>query len=160
MGQVNYSQEIKANLEEVWAVVSDVTRLPDWTYKEGRFPYMVEGKYGSDQKEGIGTIWVGLSVDGQKATQKVTAWNPPKKLTYELQEMDNAPLKMTQINTFDLESTADGTKVTWLVNWELTGGFSLTSLLIRFTGNGAFEEMMVGSLENLARLLEEKSAVN
>ncbi len=153
MGQVIFSQEIKAKPEQVWAIISDVTQLPAWAYKEGRFPYTVEGKYGNSQTEGVGTIWIGISVDGQKATQKVTVWQPPKKLAYELQEMDNAPLKMTQVNSFDLAETPNGTKVTWQVDWELTGGFSLTSLLLRFTGNGSFEEMMAGSLENLARLM-------
>ena len=52
----------------------------------------------------------------------------------------------------------NGTKITWSVDWELTGGFSLSSLLVRFTGNGAFEEMIAGSLENLKDLIENALA--
>ena len=78
-----------------------LARLPEWAYQDGRFPYPVEGKYGSDQKEGVGTIWIGVSGDGQEATQKITAWEPPKTLSYELQEMENAALQMAQSNTFD-----------------------------------------------------------
>lgn len=158
MSRVSYSEEIQATPEQVWTILSDVTRLPDWTYAEGRFPYPVEGKYGSEQKEGPGTIWIGVSSDGQTATQKVTAWEPGKKLVYELQEMENAPLQMTQTNTFDLEAIEDYTKVTWTLDWELTGGFSLSKLLIRLTGSGAFEEMIAGSLENLKQLVEEETA--
>ena len=122
--RVVHSQQINATPEQVWAVLSDVTRLPDWAYKDGRFPYPVEGKYGSDQTEGEGTVWIGVSADGQVATQKITAWNAPHKLAYELQETENAPLQMAQTNTFELEPGGDSTTVTWMVDWELTGGFS------------------------------------
>lgn len=156
MGHVSYTKQIKATPEQIWTTLVDVTRLPDWAYTEGRFPFPVEARYGSDQKEGPGTIWIGVSEDGQTATQKITVWEPNKKLTYELQAMDNAPLEMAQTNTFELVPGSDHTQLTWIVDWELTGGFSLGSLLLRFTGNGAFEEMIAGSLENLKRLLEEE----
>nr|BAL58017.1 hypothetical protein HGMM_F53H06C15 [uncultured Chloroflexota bacterium] len=158
MGRVSYSEEIKATPEQVWTILSDVTRLPDWAYTGGRFPYPVEGKYGSEQKEGPGTIWIGVSADGQTATQKITVWEPAKKLVYELQQIENAPLPMQQTNTFELEPVGDHTRVTWTVDWQVTGGFSLQSLLIRLTGNGAFEEMIAGSLENLKHLVEEEIA--
>ena len=38
MGRVSYSETIKASPEQVWAILADVTRLPDWAYTEGRFP--------------------------------------------------------------------------------------------------------------------------
>jgi uncharacterized protein YndB with AHSA1/START domain len=158
MGHVSCSEEIKATPEQVWGVVTDATRLPEWAYKEGRFPYPVEGKYGSEQREGLGTLWVGVSADGQMATQKIIEWEPPRKFAYELQEMANAPLQMAQMNTFELEPAGEMTRVTWSVDWQLTGGFSLSSLLIRFSGNGAFEEMMAGSLENLKKLVEQEAA--
>ncbi len=158
MGHVTYSDTIKATPEQIWAVLSDVTRLPDWAYTEGRFPYPVEGKYGGDQTEGAGTIWIGVSADGQTATQKITDWQTNSRLTYELQETENAPTQMAQSNTFKLEANGEETQVTWLVDWELTGGFSFSSLLIRFTANGAFEEMMAGSLDNLKHLLAQENS--
>jgi uncharacterized protein YndB with AHSA1/START domain len=156
MGHVQYSEEIKATPEQVWVIIADVTRLPDWSYKKGRFPYLVEGKYGSDQREGVGTTWIGVATDGQVAKQAITAWEPPRKLVYELQEMEHAPLQMSQTNTLDLEPVGDMTKITWSVDWKLTSGFSLNSLLLWFTGNGAFEEMIAGSLENLKELIEKE----
>ncbi len=157
MGHASYTKRIKATPEQIWGILSDVTRLPDWAYTEGRFPYPVEGKYGSDQTEGPGTIWIGISEDGQMATQQITTWEANKKLGYELQEMDNAPLQMAQTNSFELEVADDYTQVIWTVDWELTGGFSLSSLLFRFTGNSAFEDMMAGSLENLKQLVENEA---
>lgn len=157
MGHVSYTQEIKATPEQIWAVLAEATRLPQWAYKEGRFPYPVEGKYGSEQTAGVGAIWIGVSTDGQQATQKITIWEPNHKLAYELQQMENAPLPMAQSSTFMLEPAGEVTKITWAVDWELTGGFSLNKLLIWFTGNGAFEEMIAGSLENLKTLVESES---
>lgn len=158
MGQVSYSEYIEATPEQVWSVLTDVTRLPDWAYTEGRFPYPVEGHYGSEQKEGPGTVWVGVAADGQRATQEVIVWQPGEKLVYELRGTEHAPLEMTQANTFDLEAVNGGTQITWTLDWELTGGFSLRSLLIRLTGNGAFEEMIAGSLENLKQVVEAETA--
>lgn len=156
MGHVSYSEEINATPEQVWAIISDVTRLPDWAYQERGQNYPVEGKYGSDQHEGIGTIWVGVSADGQTATQKITAWEPPTTLAYQLEAMENAALNMSQTSTFTLEPAGNGTKVTWAVDWQLGGGFSLNKLLLWFTGNSAFEEMIAGSLENLKALIEQE----
>ena len=157
MGKVSYSEEIQATPEQVWAVLSDVTRLPDWAYSEGRFPHLVEGQYGSEQHQGVGTIWVGTSADGQTARQKITTWDPPYKLAYELDHMENAAVNMRQTNLFELEPVATGTRVTWSVDWQLTG-FSLNSLLLRLTGGGAFEEMIAGSLEQLKQLIEQEVA--
>lgn len=156
--RVTYTETITASPQQIWKIIADVTRLPEWAYKEGRFPYPVEGKHGSDQTEGEGTIWVGVAADGQIATQKITAWQPPHKLAYELQESEHAPLQMAQTNSFELEPSGETTQVTWTVDWELTGGFSLSSLLARFTAGGAFEEMMAGSLENLKQLVESEAA--
>ena len=158
MGQVTRAIDINATPERVWDILTDATRLPDWAYKEGRFPYPVAGKYGSDQTEGVGTIRLGEAADGQVARQKITVWEPPRQLVYELQETENAPLQMAQINRFELEPGDAGTRITWTVTWELTGGFSISALVMRFTANGAFEEMMAGSLENLKQLTENDAA--
>ena len=154
MGQLSNSILISATAQQVWAILSDVTRLPEWSYKEGRFPYPVEGRYGSDQTEGEGTLWVGIATDGQQATQKVTVWEPHHKLAFEQQATENAPLQLSQTSTFSLEPAGDQTEVTWSVDWEIGGGFSLNRLLLWFTGNSAFEEMMTGSLDNLKTLIE------
>jgi uncharacterized protein YndB with AHSA1/START domain len=159
MGRVSYAEEIKATPERVWSILADPTRLPDWAFTEGRFPYPVEGRFGSEQREGIGTIWVGVSGDGQIATQKVTVWEPAYRLGYELQQMEHAALQMAQSNNFELEPTDNGTRVTWTVDWKLTGGWSLNAIIIRLTGNGVFEEMIAGSLENLKKVVEGEEKI-
>ena len=152
--RVSYSEEIKATPEQVWAVLTNVARLPDWAFTEGRFPFPVEGRYGSEQREGPGTLWIGIAGDGQIATQKITIWQPPQKLAYDLQDTENAALQMAQTCIFELEPVNGGTRVTWTVIWNLIGGWSLNAILIRLTGNGVFEEMIAGSLENLKRVVE------
>jgi uncharacterized protein YndB with AHSA1/START domain len=159
MGRVSYAEQINATPAQVWAVLSDVKRLPDWAFTEGRFPYPVEGRYGNEQHEGVGTIWVGVSADGQTATQKITDWQPPHRLAYELQQMENAALQMAQTCVFDLEPSNAGTRITWTVDWKLIGGWSLNAILIRLTGNGVFEEMIAGSLEKLKQVVEGEAQV-
>lgn len=159
MGRVTYAEEIKATPEQVWAVLTNVTRMPEWAFTEGRYPYPVEGRYGSEQHQGPGTLWVGVSADGQTATQKITLWEPPHKLIYELQQMENASLQMAQTNLFELEPSSAGTRVVWTVDWKLIGGWSLNAILIRLTGNGVFEEMIAGSLENLKKVVEGEARI-
>ena len=72
--------------------------------------------------------------------------------------MEHTPLPMTQTNTFELEAIEDATRITWTVEWELSGGFSLYKLLLRFSAGSAFEGMIAGSLANLKRLVEEETA--
>jgi uncharacterized protein YndB with AHSA1/START domain len=153
---VTYSETINASPEQVWAVLSDVTRLPDWAYKERGQNYPLEGKYGGEQHSGVGTLWVGTSADGQTATQKVTVWEPPTRLVLELQTIENSVQPMSQVSTFELEEANGATVVTWTVDWQLTGGFSLSKILIWFTGGGTFEEMMAGSLENLKQMFQAR----
>jgi uncharacterized protein YndB with AHSA1/START domain len=160
MGHVTYTEQIEATPEQIWPILTDISRLPDWAYRDGRYPYPVEGKYGSEQREGAGTLWVGVSADGQTATQKITRWEPPTRLVYELQALENAPLEMTQVNTFELSPAGPNTNVTWSIDWSVKGGFSLNALLIRFTGDGNFEEMIAGSLQNLKQLVESEIAAS
>lgn len=156
MAHVSYSETINASPEQVWAILADATRLPAWAYREGSFPYPTEGRYGTEQTEGVGTVWVGVSDDGQTSHNEVIEWEPPTKLAYKLQDVENAKTPMKQTSVFTLEPAGDATKVTWDFEWELTGGFSLNSLLFRFTGNSNFEEMMAGSLENLKKIVESE----
>jgi len=159
MGQASCSELIKARPEQVWQVLADVTRMPDWAYQEGRFPYLVEAKYSREQQEGVGTIWVGVAADGQTATQRVTRWEPGCALAYELQAMEHAPLVMSQTNSFELQPAGEDTQLTWSVVWQLPGGFSIASLLMRFTAQSAFEQMMAGSLAKLRQLVEAETAL-
>ncbi|MCL4303524.1 MAG: hypothetical protein KJ077_48005, partial [Anaerolineae bacterium] len=69
-------------------------------------------------------------------------------------QTENAALRMAQTCTFDLEAVENGTHIVWTVDWKLIGGWSLNAILIRLTGNGVFEEMIAGSLENLKRVVE------
>ncbi|NJN94049.1 MAG: hypothetical protein HC875_08110, partial [Anaerolineales bacterium] len=52
--RVSYAEEIKATPEQVWTVLTNVTRMPEWAFTEGRYPYPVEGRYGSEQHQGPG----------------------------------------------------------------------------------------------------------
>lgn len=154
MQQITHAQDINATPKQIWAVLVDVTRLPDWAYQNGRVPYPVEGRYGTEQTEGVGTVWVGVTQNGGLATQKVTAWEPYHTLAFELQPSEEAALPLSQINLLQLESLGDKTRVTWRLDWEVETGFSLTSVMLMFAGNSIFEEMIAGSLANLKQLIE------
>lgn len=156
MQQIAYAQDINASPEQIWAVITDVTRLPDWAYRDGRVPYPVEGRYGTEQTEGVGTVWIGVTSNGGLATQKVTVWEPYHTLASELQRSEQAELPLAQINTLFLEPLENRTRVTWRMDWDVDSTFSLTGVMLLFAGNGIFEEMVVGSLGNLKRLIESE----
>ncbi len=95
------SVEIAASPEKVWALVSDLKRMPEWS-PQVRKQFVL----GRGVKQGTRT----LNVNGQgklrwPTTAKVVSFEPNKKLAFRIVENRT-------VWTYDLEATATGTRLT------------------------------------------------
>ncbi len=95
------SVEIAAKPETVWALVSDLKRMPEWSPQVRK--QLVLGR---TVKEGTRTF----NINGQgklrwPTTAKVVAFEPNKKLAFKIVENRS-------VWTYELEPTATGTRLT------------------------------------------------
>lgn len=95
------SVEIAAPPEKVWALVSDLKRMPEWS-PQVRKQFVL----GRSVKHGTRT----LNINGQgklrwPTTAKVVAFEPNKKLAFKI-------IENRSVWTYDLEPTSTGTRLT------------------------------------------------
>ena len=95
------SVEIAASPEEVWALVSDLRRMPEWSPQVRR-----QFVLGRVVKEGTRT----LNINGQgklrwPTTAKVVTFEPNKRLAFKIVENRS-------VWAYDLEPTESGTRLT------------------------------------------------
>lgn len=107
---------INATPEQVWRVLADLSRLPQWLTREGPFPYVVK----TERLISAGEMWQADAIDGQKAEYTVSVWDEPQQLGYELTGVeDSVPLNVEQRHQFDLDIDEGGTLVSWRIDWQL-----------------------------------------
>lgn len=100
--QIQASIEIDATPDEVWALVSDLTRMPEWSPQCRKS--IVRGK----GPVGVGTTTINLNRRGAlvwPTRSKVTEFVPGKRFAFRIVENGT-------VWSYDLEPTATGTRVT------------------------------------------------
>ena len=76
MGQVTCTETIQAGPDQVWAVLADVTRLPQWAYSEGRFPATVAMSRGLTMNMGRTAVLRIGSVDVVVISRHIEPFDP------------------------------------------------------------------------------------
>lgn len=104
--QVLVSREIAAPTEQVWAMVSDVTRMPEWS------PENEGGEWrGGATGPAVGAKFKGTNRNGKKSWTTdavVIAADPGKRFAFLVKA---GPFNVAEW-AYDFEPTADGCKVT------------------------------------------------
>jgi len=103
---------IKAPLEKIWAILADVTHMPDW----------VDGVKDSERtgeiKEGKGLRWRESCVlDRQhiEAEQEMNVWEPMKRAVIQ----SRLPMNGSMIRTHYFQERPEGVEVAVEVSWDL-----------------------------------------
>jgi len=141
---------INATPEQVWAVLADPPRLPQWLTREGPFPHVIK----VDGKPGPGEHWEAEAIDGQTAMFNVVTWDEPQQLAYQLAVVNNAPLQCSQAHRFDIDIDEGGTLVTWLITWQLAESGFVTRFLQERQFDRDIEVMQRYSLLRLKEIVE------
>lgn len=98
---ISASVDIAASPEEVWAVVSDVTRMPEWSPELRRLFALGRGE------PQVGTVLLGINRRGYVAwptTSRVTRFEPGRAVAWKTRESGATW-------TYELEPVAGGTRL-------------------------------------------------
>jgi uncharacterized protein YndB with AHSA1/START domain len=99
---ISASVEVAASPEQVWEVVSDVTRMPEWS-PELRRLYVL-----GSRKSGVGTLMLGINRRGLAVwptTSKVVRFEPGKAVAWRTRESGATW-------TYEIEPAVEGTRIT------------------------------------------------
>ena len=103
---VSVSREVAAPPEEVWALVSDLTRMGEWS------PEARGGRWaGGADGPSVGTVFRGRNRNGLyrwRTKVTVTECDPPRRFAFQLQ----VPLMGGCDWVYDIEPTGEGCRVT------------------------------------------------
>jgi len=103
---VSVSREVSATPEEVWALVSDLTRMGEWS------PEARGGRWaGGADGPSVGTVFRGRNRNGLyrwRTKVTVTECDPPRRFAFRL----NIPLMGGCDWVYDIEPTGEGCRVT------------------------------------------------
>jgi uncharacterized protein YndB with AHSA1/START domain len=111
--RVSRSVDIAAPPAKVFALLNDFHAWPQWAPQDKSDPAMVRTYSGSTSGVGAVTEWHGKGETGA-GRMEITQAAPDKTLA--MQAQWKKPFAADNTNTFTLEPTATGTRVTWA--WE------------------------------------------
>ena len=144
MPHVEKSIEIKAPVEKVWALISDVERVPEWA--KG---YTEKEMITSKQRTGVGLKTHEVGVAFGKPYEKdfvATEWVEKEKIVFET--TTGWPWKGSWI----MKNTKDGTLFTYTVDFELP--FEAERLKEVFRKR--YEERLEEWVQNIKNIVEKK----
>ncbi|MGH3332036.1 MAG: SRPBCC family protein [Nocardioidaceae bacterium] len=147
---ISASVDVAATPEEVWAVVSDVTRMSEWS-PECRRIFVL-----GSPKSGVGATLVGINRRGWvvwPTTSKVVRFEPGKAVAWKTRESGATW-------SYELEQHGSGTRLTG--RRELPGFTALTKVAAPLIGGavGHDEELTDGirtTLERIKATVESRS---
>lgn len=153
MKQQQWSEEIAASPEQVWAWIATPEKLPQWLTREGPFIHTIRvvGEMAEQAR------WQFTAADGQQTAWRVTTYEPGQQLR--LEQETSASLPVLQWHTLSLDVIEGGTLFSWDVDWEMMLEGRLARMITSWGLGDALEEMMAVSAYNLRNLIESEKTV-
>lgn len=146
--EISASVDIRATPEQVWALVGDPTRMPEWSPQCRRMIVLGRGPVG------VGTRTVNLNRRGPlwwPTRAKIVRYDPPRALAFAIAENRT-------VWSYELEPTAEGTRLT--ESRRTPHGVSAVSNLLTRTVLGGTERFEAELEEGIGQTLDRiKAAV-
>lgn len=144
MDHIEKTIEIKAPPEEVWALLSDLERIPEWA--KG---YTEREVITSKQRTGVGTTTHEVGVAFGKPYEKdfiITEWVEKEKISFS--STSGWPWKGSWI----MKPTKEGTLFTYVVDFELPYGVEKLKASFR----EKYEKLVEEWTRNIKNIVEKK----
>ncbi len=137
--------EVERTPEEVWKVIADVERAPEWV------PDMISARKLTEGEIGVGTRYhevISMQGKESEAELEITRYEPHRVFAH---EGEGGPAKFSA--TFTLEPTDSGqsTKLTHSWTLKMSGIMRMMEPMIR----GLVQKNSEAATDNLKRLLED-----
>jgi len=118
----------------VFAALADAAAWPRW------FPGVRAAWYSTPPPHGVGTIRE-ANVSGTHWVEKMIAWDDPSRWAWTV-TATTVPFAAAQVESFELQGVAGGTRVRWTIGLEPRLLALLTRPLMRRTAVSLFERAM------------------
>jgi uncharacterized protein YndB with AHSA1/START domain len=140
--------EVNATPDEVWAVLTNNERWPEW------FPAAKACRTTSDEAEGVGaTRWIHF--DLFKINERFIAWDPPRRWAFTILDA-NLPVFVSVVEQALIESVDDGkTVVTYVTAADVAPYLRPIVPLLRWRVGNLFKKGLAGIEGQVAKLREE-----
>lgn len=145
MIKINKSLVINRPIDEVFDYIGDQRNTPQWQSGLVEVRRITEGPPGIGTKHAFVRKFMGRKME---ATNEYIAYEPNKKITF---KTTSGPVRLEASYLF--ESTADGTKVTGLIEMQAAGLFGFAEPLIA----KSLDRESDAAMTELKRLLESRS---
>lgn len=142
---------VKATPEEVWAVMADNERWPEWfkAAKSCRTTSAVSGGVGS-------TRWI--HVDLFKVNERFIAWDPPRRWAFTILDV-NLPGIVSVVEHALIEPAGTGeTRVTYVMASEVRPYLRPLVPILRWRLAGMFKQGLAGIEDQVIRLRRESES--
>lgn len=145
MGHVERTSEIKAPVEKVWAIVTDLERIPEWAKD------VKKEEITSKQRSGVGTTFreVGVMYGRRyELDAEMTEFVENKKFAF--RTTSGTKWK----GSWTLKPTKAGTQLTYAADYNL--GYSIFGKIFdKLSFHGRMEKRIDGWMENIKSLTEK-----
>ena len=150
MPRVEMEQEIKASPEQVWALLCDVKRFPEWVEFTER---IVEEPVGA---MAVGSTWReygGVPPFKSEMQWRMTEFDAPRHQV-QIGEEKQAQIELTM----ELTPVGEGTRIRAQMDFEPRGMMMpLSKIMWPLLMRGRAQRAMQGSFANAKRILEDES---
>ncbi len=140
--------ELKATQDEVWAVLTDSERWPEW------FPAAKACRITSENPEGVGSIrW--MHFDLFKVHERFVAWEPPRHWAFTILDA-NLPGIVSVVEQADIEPVDDTTtRVTYVLAADVAPYMRPMVPFLKWRLGNLFAQGLPGIEGQAAKLREE-----
>ena len=146
--QVTTIVEVKATPNEVWAVLTDNERWPEW------FPAAKACRTTSESPEGVGaTRW--MHFDLFKVNERFVAWEPPTRWAFTILDA-NLPGIVTVVEQAVIEPVSDvSTRVTYVLAADVAPYMRPVVPFLKWRLGKLFAQGLPGIEQQAAKLRQE-----
>ncbi|MEO9221050.1 MAG: SRPBCC family protein [Mycobacteriaceae bacterium] len=115
MSRYTFTHTVSADPQRVWAEVADHEGMAQWTPSWAPLPKVTLESAGSPDRNGVGAVRRLVMVPGPPIRERITGFEPGKRLTYEA--LSGVPAR-NYTGDITLTPSGTGTRIEWTIAFD------------------------------------------